>query len=175
LEEKDLKEQIKDKLQKKLENKISNLTIETVAEFKDEQERLESELSDDERDLPIMDETVRELHETSLEHHETGAPYGYFLKKNKLQVNEEEAKKVKLIFSWFYKHKKSLEEISERVQLTITRIKNILINPIYFGRILLNGEIRKGKHPAIIDKHFCKICNINADDIVQIYLSSSLR
>ena len=172
--EDEFKAKMKEKLQNKLDKQVNDLTEETIAEIKEENESLQLELSDTERELPVMDEAIRELHVASLERNETIAPFGYYIKKNKLQIKDEEARTVKLIFAWFYKQKKSLEEISEKVQLTITKIKHILINPIYFGRVFLNGEIRKGKHPAIIDKHYCKICNINPNEIVQTFLASSV-
>ena len=169
-EESHVKTRIKEKLQKKLDSQINSLTDETIKHLKNEYERLDVELSDDEREHPIMDETVRELYVTSLERQEIVAPYGYYLKKNKLHIKEEEARKVKIIFSWFYKHKKSFEEISEKVQLTISKIKHIVSNPLYLGKIQLNGEIKKGKHPAIIDENFCKFFNINPDEITQQFL-----
>ncbi|MHA1954779.1 MAG: recombinase family protein, partial [Candidatus Heimdallarchaeaceae archaeon] len=169
-----LKAKLKEKLQNKLDKQVDDLTKETVTKITEENERLELELSETERELPVMDEAIRELHVNALEKTEITAPFGYYVKKSKLHIKEEEAGKVKLIFSWFYKQKKSLEEISEKVQLSITKIKNILINPVYFGRVFLNGEIRKGKHPAIIDKHYCKICNINPDEIVKTFLASSV-
>ncbi|MCG3221198.1 MAG: recombinase family protein [Candidatus Heimdallarchaeota archaeon] len=173
--EDELKAKMKEKLQNKLDKQVNDLTEETIAEIKEENESLQLELSDTERELPVMDEAIRELHVSTLEKQEISAPFGYYIKKNKLRIKDEEARTVKLIFSWFYKQKKSLEEISEKAQLTITKIKNILINPVYFGRVFLNGEIRKGKHPAIIDKHYCKLCNINADKIVQNFLASSIK
>ena len=139
----------------------------------DENEVLNAELSDIDRELTVMDETIRELHETNLSKPEPKAPFGYYIKKNKLKIHKEEAKKIKLIYSLFYKHKRSLEEISEEVQLAVSKIKEILINPLYFGKILLNGEIRNGRHPSIIDKHFCKICNIDVEEITQKYLSNN--
>ncbi len=172
--EDELKAKMKEKLQNKLDKQVDDLTQETITRITEENERLQLELSETERELPVMDEAIRELHVSTLEKQEISAPFGYYVKKNKLQIKDEEARTVKLIFSWFYKQKKSLEEISDKVQLTISKIKNILINPVYFGKIMFNGEIRKGKHPAIIDKHYCKICNINADEIVQAFLASSV-
>lgn len=169
--EDELKAKMKEKLQNKLDKQVDDLTQETITRITEENERLQLELSETERELPMMDEAIRELH-VSTEKQEISAPFGYYIKKNKLYIKEEEAGKVKMIFSWFYKQKKSLEEISEKVQLSITKIKNILINPVYFGRVFLNGAIHKGKHSAIIDKHFCKICNINPEEIVQTFLAS---
>ena len=173
--EDELKAKMKEKLQNKHDKQVDDLTEETITKITEENEMLQLELSDTERELPVMDEAIRELYVTSLEKNETTSPFGYYIKKNKLQIKDEEARTVKLIFSWFYKQKRSLEEISEKVQLTISKIKNILINPVYFGRVFLNGEIRKGKHPAIIDKHYCKICNINPNEIVQNFLDSSVK
>ncbi|NPD88172.1 MAG: hypothetical protein HGN29_05595 [Asgard group archaeon] len=173
--EDELKTKKKEKLQKKSEHQIEDLTRETVAEIRKENGSLELELPEIEREIPKLDEIVRELYINSLQRTEISAPFGYYIKKNKLHIKKEESGKIKLIFSWFYKQKKSLEEISVKVQLSITKIKNILINPVYFGKVISNGEIRKGKHPAIIDKKYCKKYNINAEKIMKRYLSLSLE
>jgi hypothetical protein len=143
--------------------------------LEEEDNLLDAELSEIDRELPALDETIKELYETPHLKSEPKAPYGYYLKKKKLKIKDEEARNIKLIFSWFYTQKRSIEEIAEKVHLAVSRIKDILINPIYFGKIFLNGEIREGKHPAIIDKHFCKIYNIEIEEITQAFLSSIKR
>ena len=99
-------------------------------------------------------------------------PYGYDLIKGKLMIKDDEAMKVKLMFSLFYLQEKSLDDIADKTKSDIAKIEKILINPIYFGKILFGGKVHQGNHPAIITKKYCKINKINVDEIVEKFLAS---
>ncbi|GAH53688.1 unnamed protein product [marine sediment metagenome] len=99
-------------------------------------------------------------------------PYGYNLSKDKLVINEDEAMKVKVLYSWFYGQKKSLEEISAATRLTIEQIEEILGNPIYFGKIFYEDTLQLGDYPPILTEIYCRINKIDASKIEEEYLSS---
>jgi len=99
-------------------------------------------------------------------------PYGYHLLKNKLVINENEAMKVKILYSWFYGQKKSLEEISAATRLTIDKIEEILVNPIYFGKIFFEDTLQLSDLQPILTETYCRINKIDATKIEEEYLSS---
>ena len=80
--------------------------------------------------------------------------------------------KVKLVFSWFYKQNKSLVEISQKTKLSVEEIEEIQINPIYFGKIFFEGTIQQANHEPIINELYCKINNINVQEIEEKFLAS---
>ncbi|MBY9001525.1 MAG: hypothetical protein KGD64_11450 [Candidatus Heimdallarchaeota archaeon] len=99
-------------------------------------------------------------------------PFGYYLQKDKLVIKEDEAMKVKIVFSWFYQQNRSVQEISGSIKLSIDMIEKILINPIYFGKIYFEGALVKGNHEPILTETYCKFININTDEIEEKYLST---
>lgn len=99
-------------------------------------------------------------------------PFGYHLQKDKLVIKEDEAMKVKIVLSWFYKRDKSIEEIVGATKLSIDEIEKILINPIYFGKIYFEGALVKGNHEPILTERYCKLNEINTDEIEEKYLST---
>ena len=99
-------------------------------------------------------------------------PYGYDLVKGKLEIKDDEAMKVKLMFSLFYLQEKSLDDIAEKTKSDIAKIEKILINPIYLGKIFFGGKVHHGNHPPIITEKYCKINKIKADEIVEKFLAS---
>ncbi|MCK5409757.1 MAG: hypothetical protein KAJ30_05780, partial [Candidatus Heimdallarchaeota archaeon] len=98
-------------------------------------------------------------------------PYGYDLSRNKLVINENEAMKVKILYSWFYGQKKSLDEISAATRLTTDKIEEILGNPIYFGKIFFENTLQLSDHPQILTETYCRINKIDATKIEEEYLS----
>ena len=99
-------------------------------------------------------------------------PFGYQLQKDKLVIKEDEAMKVKIVLSWFYKQNKSEEDISEATKLSIDEIEKILISPIYFGKIYFEGALVIGNHEPILTERYCKLNEINTDEIEEKYLST---
>ncbi len=99
-------------------------------------------------------------------------PFGYELLKGKLVIKTDEAMKVKLVFSWFYKQSKSIEEIFGATKLETDLIDIILINPVYFGKIYFQGALVKGNFEPILTERYCNLNNINTDDIEEKYLST---
>jgi hypothetical protein len=99
-------------------------------------------------------------------------PFGYDLSKNKLVINENEAMKVKILYSWFYGQKKSLDEISAATRLTIDQIEEILGNPIYFGKIFFEDSLQLGDYQQILTEKYCRINKIDATKIEEEYLSA---
>ena len=87
-------------------------------------------------------------------------------------VKDDEAMKVKLMFSLFYLQKKNLDEIANRTKSDVAKIEKILINPIYFGKIFFGGMVHNGNHPPILTEQYCKINKINVDEIVEKFLAS---
>jgi len=89
------------------------------------------------------------------------SPYGYDYVNGVLQVKQEEARVVGLIFRRYLEGKgiaKICQELNREGYRTKTgrswasqTIANILSNPVYCGLARLNGGIRKGKHEALIE------------------------
>ena len=171
-----VKEQLKKQLVQKLDTQIEKIANETIQKFKNEDNQTQPmhlpEQIETKEIRPIESKEEEIIHSTMIDRSEPSVPYGYTSKKNKLKINEDEAKIVRLIFSWYYKNKKSMEEISEKTQLSVAKVEEILTNPIYFGKIFYESSIQKGKHHPIIDKHYCKVCNINVDEISEKFLMS---
>ena len=99
-------------------------------------------------------------------------PFGYHLQKDKLIIKEDEAMKVKIVLSWLYKQNRSVEEISDATKLSIEEIEKILINPLYFGKIYFEGALVIGNHEPILTERYCKLNEINTDEIEEKYLST---
>ena len=99
-------------------------------------------------------------------------PFGYELLKGKLVIKTDEAMKVKLVFSWFYKQSKSIEEIFGATKLETDLIDIILINPVYFGKIYFQGALVKGNFEPILTERYCNLNNINTDEVEEKYLST---
>ena len=77
------------------------------------------------------------------------APLGYKYDKGKLIIDKTNFKRIKTIFNMrcagiHYR------EISEKTDVPLSTLYNILKNPTYAGKIKYNGEIYNGAHNAII-------------------------
>lgn len=78
------------------------------------------------------------------------APRGYVYSKGKLIIDKSNSKQIQQIFDMraagiHYK------VISERFDIPISTLYNIIKNPTYAGKIKYKGEIYEGMHAAIID------------------------
>ena len=99
-------------------------------------------------------------------------PYGYDLVKDKLIINQEEAMKVKVVYSWFYKLDKSIEEIFGATRLKIEIIEKVLSNPIYFGKIFFQGAFVDSNHEPILNERYCQLNDINIEEVKEKFLAS---
>ena len=89
------------------------------------------------------------------------SPYGYDYVDGVLQVKNEEARVVSLIFRRYLEGKgiaKICQELNRDGYRTKTgrawasqTIANILSNPVYCGLARLNGGIKRGKHEPLIE------------------------
>ena len=89
------------------------------------------------------------------------SPYGYDYVNGVLQVKQEEARVVSLIFRRYLEGKgiaKICQELNRDGYRTKTgrawasqTIANILSNPVYCGLSRLNAGIKRGKHDALIE------------------------
>jgi len=99
-------------------------------------------------------------------------PFGYHLLKNKLVIKEDEAMKVKVVYSWFYGQEKSLDEISAAIRLSIDQIEQLLGNPIYFGKIFYADTLQLSDLQPILTETYCRINKIDATKIEEAFLTS---
>ena len=99
-------------------------------------------------------------------------PYGYDLIKGKLVINETEAMKVKVVYSWFYKLDKSIEEIFGATRLKTEKIEEILSNPIYFGKVFFQGKFVEGNHEPILNERYCGLNDINIAEVEEKFIAS---
>jgi hypothetical protein len=168
--EEEVDEEIEEEVDEEIEEEeITDEEIEEVEEPEEEKPVLEP-LTDD---IPVeIDKEGGALQITLLDVQGDAIPFGYILKKGKLEIKEDEAMKIKLIFSGYYLQEKSLEEISKITRLSVEKIEKILINPIYFGKIYFEGTIQEGDFDPIITDKYCKINKINVAEIEEKYLSS---
>lgn len=76
-------------------------------------------------------------------------PYGYNRKDKKLEINEEEAKVVRQIYSWYNQGKWGFKRITHQLndlgikpkikdKWQVTSVQRILSNPIYYGTFIHN-------------------------------------
>ncbi|MHA1200591.1 MAG: hypothetical protein ACTSQF_14835, partial [Candidatus Heimdallarchaeaceae archaeon] len=83
-----------------------------------------------------------------------------------------EAMKVKVVYSWFYKLDKTIEETFGATRLTTEKIEKILSNPIYFGKVFFQGAFVVGNHEPILSERYCKLNNLNLEEVEEKYLAS---
>jgi len=89
------------------------------------------------------------------------SPYGYDYVEGALQVKQDEARVVTLIFRRYLEGKgiaKICQELNRDGYRTKTgrtwasqTIANILSNPVYCGLTRSNGDVRRGKHEPLIE------------------------
>jgi len=75
--------------------------------------------------------------------------FGYKVAAGKLEIEYENAERVKDIFSEFLKGV-SLNQISKKYGFSVNGIKKILKNFTYIGKIKFNSQIIQGSHQQII-------------------------
>ncbi len=89
------------------------------------------------------------------------APYGYTYENGELTVNETQSRIVKEIYSLFL-NGKSINAISAALtdkyggSWPAAKVRNILINVIYIGKVKFAKEQYDGKHESIIDANTFK-------------------
>ena len=162
-------EEIEEEIEE-IEEEIEEEPEEEIEEEPEEEKPILEPLTDD---IPVeIEKEGGALQITLVAVDGDAIPFGYELKKGKLEIKDDEAMKIKLIFSGFYLQEKTLEEIAQITRLSVEKIEKILINPIYFGKIFFEGTIQKGDFDPIITEKYCKINKINVAEIEEKYLSS---
>ena len=88
------------------------------------------------------------------------APMGYFYKKSRLFVNNEEANKVKEIFKMWGAgvHYKI---IASKFNLPISTLYEMIKNPTYVGKVKYRGKLYKGAHKPIVSEELFDKVNTN--------------
>tara|TARA_Y100000310_G_scaffold117763_1_gene116497 strand:- start:3268 stop:3792 length:525 start_codon:yes stop_codon:yes gene_type:complete len=79
----------------------------------------------------------------------TRPPLGYNISKGKLITNQDSAK-VHSLFKTFLDKDISLNQLSQKFNLSINGLKKILQNRTYLGEIKFNSKISKGTHEKLI-------------------------
>ena len=79
------------------------------------------------------------------------APLGYFYQNKKLVKDKEKAEMVKEIFKMVALDINT-KKISEKFNLPVSSIYNMIKNPTYLGKVRYKGKLYKGKHPPIIEE-----------------------
>lgn len=83
----------------------------------------------------------------------SGDLLGYKLYKKKgktyAEIDEDEAKVIRFIYE-SYKRGKNPVIISRNTDINLTRIRTILVNPIYIGKYLKDANIDRLQHPELI-------------------------
>lgn len=83
-------------------------------------------------------------------------PFGYRYKDNLLHVNEYEAMQVRDVYRRFL-NGESINAICNRMPIeyggkwTATKVRNILKNCIYIGKVKMYGEVYDGQHEPLVD------------------------
>lgn len=80
----------------------------------------------------------------------TRAPLGYSVLNGALVLNED-AVKVRSLFTTFLEKNYSLNSLSKNFGLSINGMKKILANRTYLGEIKFAGKLNKGNHEPIIN------------------------
>ena len=79
----------------------------------------------------------------------TRPPYGYRIRAKKLEIVKEEADIVRQIFDDYIDGLK-IRELARKHEVNPMKIKRILENPVYIGKIRWKGELISGNHPIIL-------------------------
>ncbi len=82
----------------------------------------------------------------------TKAPKGYKLFDKKLLVDDEESKKVKIIFEEFLNSDISLTQLAKKNNMTTSGIKKLLSNSTYLGKVKFANKESQGQHVPIIER-----------------------
>jgi site-specific DNA recombinase len=88
----------------------------------------------------------------------TKAPRGYKLFNKKLLVDDEESKKVQIIFEEFLNSNTSLTQLAKKNNMTTAGIKKLLSNSTYLGKVKFAHQESQGQHEPIIERElFIKV------------------
>ncbi|MDX2023229.1 MAG: recombinase family protein [Deltaproteobacteria bacterium] len=99
-------------------------------------------------------------------------PFGYDVKDKKLVINDEETQKVKALFDMYLEHHSVLKLVEHANGLgwrakswttkkgiehhggtwTKSMMGRLLRNPLYMGKVSIDGELFDGEHEAIVDE-----------------------
>ena len=85
------------------------------------------------------------------------APTGYDYTNGLLQINEYEAIQVRQAFDWFLQGKSinAIEKLLNHTyttKWTATKVRNVLQNSIYIGKVHFMGQEYPGTHPPIVEE-----------------------
>lgn len=80
----------------------------------------------------------------------TRAPLGYSVQTGCL-VSNEDAVKVRSLFSTYLEKEYSLNSLSKHYGLSVNGLKKVLTNRTYLGEIKFAGKLNKGHHESIIN------------------------
>ena len=79
------------------------------------------------------------------------APLGYYYKGKRLLIDEENAKKVRLIFD-MWASGVSYKAISEEFDVSTSTLYSMIKNPAYIGKIKYKGKLYNGLHKPIVSE-----------------------
>jgi hypothetical protein len=80
----------------------------------------------------------------------TRAPLGYSVINGELKTNED-AVKVRSLFTTFLEKEYSLNSMAKNFGLSINGLKKVLTNRTYLGEIKFAGKLNKGSHESLIN------------------------
>jgi site-specific DNA recombinase len=86
------------------------------------------------------------------------APLGYTYKNSKLVIDKDKASTVIEIFNMRIANV-HYKEISEKFNVPVSTLYQILKNPTYMGKVQYKGKLYPGTHPAIISEESFKSVN----------------
>ena len=104
-----------------------------------------------ERDVIAQRTNLGMNQKTEKGHAQYRAPFGYFFEERKLRVREADAEIVRAIYRERLA-KTSLRKIGSKYGLTPFRVRWILRNPIYVGKLRWKGKVVQGTHQPIVDQ-----------------------
>lgn len=86
------------------------------------------------------------------------APFGYIYHNKKLVPDPENSEKIREIFE-MWAQDINYKEISEKFNIPVSTLYQIIKNKIYLGKIKYRGEFYKGKHKPLIDEELFNRAN----------------
>jgi hypothetical protein len=79
------------------------------------------------------------------------APFGYeWDLREKTIIPAKNSKEIEEIFEEFLKEEMNLSILSKKHNLSVNGLKKILRNFAYVGKVRFGGQIREGKHAALV-------------------------
>jgi hypothetical protein len=96
--------------------------------------------------------------------------FGYKVIRGKMEIEQEDAERVKDIFSEFLKGV-SLNQIAIKYGFSVNGIKKILKNFTYIGKIKFNSQIIQGSHQQIISPEIFNNVQTRFEDLEKARMS----